>query len=174
MEDGLEVCPVLGKGLGVMTTRSWQQGELLAMEQPIVMLKDGHNQDAEQRFCKRFSKFDPETKLKLLALYDSGEGILNSSCDDDSSKAWRIFCSNTMEVGLEDNAGLENIAALYPTLSRINHSCQCNTYQSCSGMLRTVEVEIIAGRDLVKGEEVTLNYLGLFQRPNVIHFKCTK
>ena len=73
-----------------------------------------------------------------------------------------------------ENAGFEKIAAMILTLSRINHSCQCNTYQSCSGMLRTVEVEIIAGRDLVKGEEVTLNYLGLFQRPNVIHFKCTK
>ena len=82
----------------------------------------------------------------------------NNSCDDDVIKAWRIFLSNAMEVGLEDNAGLEEIAGLYPTLSRINHSCQCNTYQSCSGLARTVE--IIAGRDLAEGEEVTLNYLG--------------
>ena len=66
MECGLEVCPVPGKGLGMVTIRPWQQGELLAREQPCLMLKEGHSQDAQQRFSKTFANFEPEKKFMIM------------------------------------------------------------------------------------------------------------
>lgn len=158
-----QACPTMvpreveGRGLGMIATRRSKQGDILATEQPVIKVTEAFSKEGKERFVKTFAALEGGEKEKLLSLYDPGaesRGPWISGHNADADRAWRVFYSNGIGVG----TGTETVTTVYPTLSRINHSCRCNTHQRCHGESKSVTV--IAGRDLVKGEEVTLNYLG--------------
>ena len=150
--------PVEGKELGMVATRKAREGDLLASEQPIFVLSEVYKKDGKQRFLEAFSQLESGKRNELLSLYDPGVNP-RTPCDEtlgdaDGEKAWRILYSNGINVGLES----QQLHAVYATLSRINHSCRANTFQKCSGQSKTVA--FFASKEIVKNEEISLNYLG--------------
>jgi len=160
--------PVEGKDLGMVATRRAKLGDLLASEQPVLAVRDAYRKGGKQRFLDSFRELAPEQREAILALYDPGRSNLQlgeeqggenvekeqEEQEEQEESAWRILWSNGINVGREG----EHVHALYSTLSRINHSCQANTFQRCSGQARTVS--FFASRGIAKNQEVTLNYLG--------------
>ena len=150
--------PVEGKELGMVATRKAKEGDLLASEQPIFVLREVYRKDGKQRFLEAFTQLENAKRNELLSLYDPGVNPrvpCNETLGDaEAEKAWRILYSNGINVGRDD----QQLHAVYATLSRINHSCRANTFQRCSGQSKTVS--FFASKEIAKNEEISLNYLG--------------
>ena len=150
--------PVEGKELGMVATRKAKEGDLLASEQPIFVLREVYKKDGKQRFLDAFNQLEITKRKELLSLYDPGVNPRVPSNetlgDAEAEKAWRILYSNGINVGRDD----QQLHAVYATLSRINHSCMANTFQRCSGQSKTVS--FFASKEIAKNEEISLNYLG--------------
>ena len=141
----------------MLATRTLKQDEAIISEQPVFVLKDEHNDEGKRRFLKAFRQLGEIERHELLSLYDPGEeniSFKNIEGDDDADRALRIVYSN----GIDVSQSHEQVTAVYPTLCRINHSCQANTYQRFSGENWTIT--FVASREIPKGAEVTFNYLG--------------
>jgi hypothetical protein len=148
--------PVAGRGRGMVATRRARPGDLLATEPPLLLVTDAYRAGGRERLAAALEGLGPGRRAELLALHDPGlgSGVPGEPGEGEAGRAWRVLYANGISVGLEE----EQLHAVYATLSRINHSCRANTFQRCSGQARTLA--FFASREIQKGEEITLNYLG--------------
>ena len=171
-------CPLVacrsveGRGLALLATRRIRPGRRLVLEEPLLTFA-GKDMNL---FLETFAKLASEKKLLFLSLYDPGpasdskkedgaeklEKLIKDSFSDQDGllimkglQAWRILWVNGVSVG---QLGEEKIKAVYPTVSRINHSCGANAVFGLVG--ETLTMAITAIQEIAKGEEVTLNYIG--------------
>jgi len=164
-------CPLIviksieGKGLGIVSTRNIPAGTILIREDPIIVHEGGSSKLDD--FLKKFINLDASEKFKYMNLYDPEEksnvvrqDIVEKLPEIDQSnwvfKIWRIFYANSILVSEKQGVRAE---AVYPTVSRINHSCKANVVFGLDEHDDSKMV-ITACRDIVKNEELLLNYIG--------------
>jgi hypothetical protein len=115
---------------------------------------------------KGFSSLSPEQQTEALQLHDH-----RFPNEEQQSHLLTIFRSNAYNSG-DDHIGL------FPKCARINHSCKPNCLNFWSE--KTSKRIIYAGRDIEKGEEITVSYIPLLkpiqqrqERLQQYGFKCT-
>jgi hypothetical protein len=98
---------------------------------------------------KGFSSLSPEQQTEVLQLHDH-----RFPNEENQSHLLTIFRSNAYNSG-DDHIGL------FPKCARINHSCRPNCLNFWSE--KTSKRIIYAGRDIEKGEEITVSYIPLLK-----------
>lgn len=161
---------VQGKGAALVATRRIRKGQAIVLEEPLLNFP-GKDIDL---FLETFAQLPQEKKLQYLSLYDPGpssssmdgvddlEGMVRNFFSGRESAlilaglaAWRILWANGVTVGL---VGQQKVKAVYPTVSRINHSCAPNAVFGLVGEGFTMAITAV--REITRNEEISLNYIG--------------
>ncbi|EPE10703.1 mannose-6-phosphate isomerase-like protein [Ophiostoma piceae UAMH 11346] len=153
LSQAYTIKPSPGKGLGVMAARKIEQGEIIMLDLPAVLLSKAFLEDAppllRRRIIRRgLSQLPGAAQEKVYALDKTTGG--------DELDA--ILGTNTISLSLGMN---ELHLGLYPELSRINHACNPNAYYRFSP--RTLAIEVVAYRNIQPNEEITISYAQLTQ-----------
>ena len=152
------------KGLGVVATAPIKQGDLLLEEAPLLTFQNQSFQvllgDLQEVLFDRASFDHWEQSLTET---------LQSNCSEEvRSKFWDladVCCKSdktalgiarTNAIGLSDDS-----AGLFLLLSRFNHSCNPNVYNTWQ---EDTGVQVLrATRDIAEGEELCISYLSFLQ-----------
>lgn len=186
LAEPYKVEEVEGKGKGLVATTAVEAGQVIFSEEAlaIVRLRDrGEDRMAEMvAFSNAFRALDITQKAAVLALHAGSYTIKdpNSEARDAKSdaelidflgfggvdlprdewvnvcKAIRVFHTCCFFI----SRAKEPMEGLFPTLSRINHSCEpnCEAMDWVAG--GTPQVDLIALRPIKPGEELTVSYIG--------------
>jgi hypothetical protein len=155
------------KGLGVFAARAIKKGELIISERPLYFGKIGRCafDETEQNGIFERNMLKPLAQSSLLSIlglrnahasenpynYDEVVGILKTNC-------LPIQVSDV--TGIEDKYGEDLHEALFPYISRINHSCSPSTHFYFN--TTTFCGELRATRNITKGAELSWTYTDLF------------
>lgn len=137
--------------MGMIANRDIKQGEIIVKEDPVLVVNISlPESDRKSTLLEKFTKLGEKDRRKIESLYDSDpDGA-------EENKVLRIFNSNSIQVGSSGE-----VAGLYPTVARINHSCFPNVVWS--GLREKQQrKEIRALTDISKGQEICTNYIDDF------------
>jgi hypothetical protein len=143
MADSYIIKPSPGKGIGVFASRDICRGEIIFYDAVKMKLPRGrHDVSAEalQQAYNNMSKQDQDAFMQLH------EGPVKYS-----SKLLRIFKANAFEH--------EGFALVYYKISKVNHSCLPSA--EIVGLGAETGTELVAVKNIRKGEEVFISYFGL-------------
>jgi len=158
-----------GKGQGLVATAKLPVGTILITEPPLITTDDDRETAVEKlkEIARQFSLLSPEQKIQILSLHDPGSlGFvldfalmeISNFATEEVGKAVRIFCGNAISLCNHKEMGI-NKSGLYPTISRINHSCVPNVVWSWiqSDTKRAIkQVRVI--REICEGDEILASY----------------
>ncbi|ELQ32885.1 hypothetical protein M0657_007004 [Pyricularia oryzae] len=138
------------KGKGVVATADIAKGELLFRERPVLVetmarpkyMGPNHQSKLLERAWARLPPSERDAVLGLS--HHSGAHVLRGIMD-----------SNTFGMTL---SGVPH-SGLFPRISRINHSCRPNVYVRYTRS--TLELEVVAYRDISAGTELGVSYTPL-------------
>ncbi|OHE91877.1 hypothetical protein CORC01_12830 [Colletotrichum orchidophilum] len=136
-----------GKGLGAVANTSIRSGDIVLREHPVIL------QLAEVS----------RSIGRMQALWVLEEGFIRLPREDQE----RVFNLSRSTGGhiLEDiirtntfGATLNKVAhfGLFPNVARINHACKPNAITRFSP--RTLELQVVAYKDIMPGEELSISY----------------
>ncbi|KAK2039634.1 SET domain-containing protein [Colletotrichum somersetense] len=142
-----EVREVPGKGLGAVANATIRAGDVLLRERPVLL--------------QLTELADPVGRMQALWVLE--EGFVRLPLEDQR----RVFDLSRSTGGhvLEDvirtntfGATLNDVGhfGLFPRAARINHACMPNAITRFSP--RTLELEVVAYKDVQPGEELTISY----------------
>lgn len=131
------------KGLGLFAKKKLERGQLILAEAPLIRIPKlaANNPD---ELNKLVSNLDESKRARLLALHDSRT--------PHQPTPHGIMLTNALSI---DNFGL--CTAIFPTVSRLNHSCRRNVYHHWNES-RQAEV-VHALREIDVGEEILTSYI---------------
>ncbi|KAH9899047.1 SET domain-containing protein [Xylariomycetidae sp. FL2044] len=163
-----EIREIEDKGLGVVANRSIERGEIVMIRYPVLLRKMDlslwSTHDRLQLLHRAAIQLPPNDGSQMLTLAKSKGGYI---VDD-------IINTNSFGVLLD---GVDH-QGLYVEVSRINHACRPNMFSRFSAT--SLAMEVVAYRDVEKGEELTFSYTPLnllsHQRRPMIEgwgFNCT-
>ncbi|KAF9876117.1 A/G-specific adenine glycosylase [Colletotrichum karsti] len=144
-----EVQEIPGKGLGAVALSKIRAGEVIAREHPKIM------QIASEETFRAIDRGE--------ALWVLEEGFVRLPVKD-QVKVFELARSTGGHV-LEDiirtntfGVTFNNVShyALFPEVARINHACRPNSITRFSP--RTLALEVVAYRDILPGEELSISY----------------
>ena len=160
-----------GRGKGLVATRKIPAGTVIFTEDPLVVIKKATVVLNDE--FKKFQKMNWTLREDSMALFDPvgleldeewrTKWNLNGKEEPDLVKLWRIFCVNSVAIGLvrsDVGRSCDDLSGIYKQFSRINHSCSSNVTQDWKAET-PLKIEVRAATTIRKGEELTLNYLGL-------------
>lgn len=146
--------PIAGKGIGLVTNRLIQAGELIYTERPLFVSRSALLPYSEHGIFYRsaLKGLSVEALMKFFDLHnayptacDHVRGILNTNC---------------LRVSIPDPPdSTEYYVGCFATLSRINHDCRPNTKYFFD--VTTFEGQIRAMRDIPPDQEITIAYTEL-------------
>ena len=161
------------KGFGLVATRDIQESELLIAESPLLKVELSPEGDLVGKFCTAKREFISPALVQVLNKLPDNDLFkfytLSDSCSanlaqehglHDLQKAYKtnfgIMKTNSFSMEFENQTYL----TLFPTISRLNHSCQpnCNHYWSGSYF------KVRAIKPISAGEELTISYMSPLQR----------
>ncbi|KAK3291920.1 uncharacterized protein B0H64DRAFT_329754 [Chaetomium fimeti] len=159
-----------GKGKGLVATRPIKRHEEILLEHASMLVDLAFTVKVKATLGYRLLHAavdrlsDPDSVREL--------GQTNGLAKD---KVENILRTNAFHTPMD---GVPHIA-LYPTVSRLNHACNPNSYTR--PMPETLQISILAARDIAAGEEITHSYLPLGlphpERTQKLHrqwgFTCT-
>jgi len=164
---------VEGRGKGLVATRKITAGTVIFSEDPLVVIKKATAEVGEE--YKKLEVKNLKLKEDYMALFDPVGLELNEEWrkkwhihdkeDPEVVKFWRIFCVNSVNIGLvrtDVGRNSDDLSGIYKQFSRINHSCSSNVTQDWKEE-NPLKIEVRAACTIRKGEELTLNYLGLLR-----------
>ncbi|KAM0451340.1 hypothetical protein ACHAO4_006015 [Trichoderma viride] len=139
--------PIPGKGLGLIATEKIPKGARILSELPIFKISYAENnrQVLANHIAKQLKDLDEAKQrafLDLQNVYGLNDGPFLG-----------IARSNVTPLGPGASEG-----GLFLDASRINHSCRPNTHKSWNANLQRLTVHAV--RDIERGEEITVSYLG--------------
>ena len=165
-----EICEVPGKGLGLVAIDFIPRGTRIICEEPLLAIP----QNAVPLAWTTYSMLDPARKElfdKLHSSHIDAEGFENTS---------RLSLIDYSDPALEDEEALDALVAdqvrvmstfstncfnlvpeglaVYAIASRLNHSCAPNSFHGYNPNIERFTVHAV--RDIVPGEELTVNYMG--------------
>eukprot|EP00092_Neocalanus_flemingeri_P021689 GFUD01023527.1.p1 GENE.GFUD01023527.1~~GFUD01023527.1.p1 ORF type:complete len:381 (+),score=113.11 GFUD01023527.1:32-1144(+) len=157
---------VVGKGMGLVTTRRVGAGKVIITESPIITHLGWTDKFYE--FLDKFQELTVQQKLMYLSLSDPGEKskVVNKEMLEKAKdigeeafviyKVWRILWANGVYIGMKD--GLKE-KGVYQIISRINHACKANVV---FGLVEpgADKMTITSCREIGKNQEILLNYIG--------------
>jgi hypothetical protein len=145
--------------LGMYALKDIKRGELVISEQPVHLskLRLWHRADYNSRngtfFRIALTNLSESSRCSILSLKNSFESENGREYD----KIVGIYHTNYLTVDLSDLAEAgESYVALFPTISRANHSCSPSVHFFFDSS--TFRGELRALRDLPKGSELTIWY----------------
>ncbi|KAF9517805.1 hypothetical protein BS47DRAFT_1359331 [Hydnum rufescens UP504] len=141
-----------GKGMGVFALKSFEVGELVLTEAPLVIYpRDPGDLDSDAMFDHLFASMNAADQKVVMAM---------ANCKgSDMSPFEGILKTNVLGISLP--GGREGVpdgyAGLFPVMGRINHSC-------CPSVVlrfdwETFALEIRAVRPIASGSEITGSYV---------------
>ncbi|KAI1326523.1 hypothetical protein F5Y16DRAFT_421690 [Xylariaceae sp. FL0255] len=179
---GLEERAAGSQGRGMFTTKSIPRHSLLLKESPILTVDKEEIQTHDnvlEVVSKKFSRFSEEDQNKYLALSTSQQGLeshqikileqeirrVNKDATKESIEALlskmlkidAVWCTNS--VSMKSAPGAPFKKGVFPTHSRLNHSCAPNAHWRFDK--DTNKLRVVAMRDLAVGEEVLISYVAL-------------
>ena len=114
----------------------------------------------------KFQKMNEGLREDFLALFDPvgleldqewrTKWSLTGREEPDLVKFWKIFSAN----GVINDLSLDDFTGVYKQFSSINHSCSSNVIPNWKEE-NPLKIDVRAATPIRKGEELTLNYLGL-------------
>eukprot|EP00096_Caligus_rogercresseyi_P001137 TRINITY_DN1178_c0_g1_i3.p1 TRINITY_DN1178_c0_g1~~TRINITY_DN1178_c0_g1_i3.p1 ORF type:complete len:307 (+),score=70.64 TRINITY_DN1178_c0_g1_i3:444-1364(+) len=143
-----EIVSLPGKGgKGVLARRGISAGEVIIREKPFLRISnevfEGDTRDIDDALTQQLDAKSAADREMFFNLLDS-----RNSQEDKSILG--IFFTNDMSY-------IQDSAALFPTMARVNHSCAPNAdfitreHLDCQ--------DLVATEDIRAGEEITLSYL---------------
>nr|ACO10248.1 SET domain-containing protein 5 [Caligus rogercresseyi] len=143
-----EIVSLPGKGgKGVVARRGISAGEVIIREKPFLRISnevfEGDTRDIDDALTEQLDAKSAADREMFFNLLDS-----RNSQEDKSILG--IFFTNDMSY-------IQDSAALFPTMARVNHSCAPNAdfitreHLDCQ--------DLVATEDIRAGEEITLSYL---------------
>ena len=165
--DRLHIRPAIGKGLGAFASRRYAPGDVLFVERPLLrwwQLVDGNKSDNLARLTSAHAQLTPKCRTAYDALMQNARAYGVSKC------ALGIFLSNAYPCAEEEEEealanGTEGMeaaavsAAVFASISRLNHACRPNTVHSWSHGCGARVVSAVAPIDV--GDELVCTYLGM-------------
>ena len=157
MEGSYRLMQIPGKGIGMVSSKIIKAGTLIVEEEPLLSLNLSENGDLEGYFDKDACEFQcPSLTQTLSRLTDAELKIVFSLSD-----SWTKNGKKSSFGIIKTNSFISRSSvAVYPTISRINHSCRpnCVHYYVANGFaVRAIE-------DICPDQEITISYLSPVQR----------
>ena len=116
-----------GKGQGLVATRKLIPGKIIVTEKPLIVVDTGR---AFKNVFPLYQSLTNGKKTTVLSLHDPGEGLNWKAClmteTQLERKILRIFEANSISLCGSHQEMNINKSGLYPTISKINHSCSPN------------------------------------------------
>ncbi|KAJ5972148.1 uncharacterized protein N7479_002066 [Penicillium vulpinum] len=135
--------PVLGKGQGLVARFNIAKGQLIISEKPFFTTsKIASATTMEKQMAIELRKLSKNAQRQFLSLHNNFPGKQPFS---------GIVRTNALPCGSESPIG-----GVYPTISRINHSCLPNAHNSWNS--ESGYENIHAVRFISAGEEITIPY----------------
>ncbi|KAH6623778.1 hypothetical protein F5144DRAFT_623646 [Chaetomium tenue] len=139
-----------GRGKGIVATRPIKQYEEILVEHAAMLVDIAFTVKVQATRGYRLLHAAVDRLSDPVSVWELGKS--NGLAQDEVENILRTNAFNTPMDGLPH-------LALYPTVSRINHGCNPNA--NTRPMLETLQISIIASKDIAAGEEITHSYLPL-------------
>jgi TPR repeat protein len=175
----ISVVDIVGKGKGVVAAADIKEGTLLLAEKAFAI---NHNEEHRMLFGSgltntvniiRTIQLSPHRTSELYSLYPGPDIDRDEQLPDGIIDITRIHMIERMNSFSWENElfypmkdlqrdGCGRACVLWITASFLNHSCLANAHRLMFGDI----IMLLAGRDIPKGEEVTISYLsGTWESP---------
>jgi len=140
---------VPGKGKGLVATRKIPMGTRILSEEPIIRVLEAalDSKTLLASIRRQADALTPDQRRAFLSLH-------NIHADDAASRYLGIVQTNALPIG--DDVGEVGI---FLDACRINHACDNNAQKSWSENIKRHTVHAL--RDIEKGKEITIYYLGV-------------
>lgn len=155
-----DVCKIVGKGFGVVARRHLATGTRLMAEVPLARLKSvtwASRAAAEVELDAVLAKLSQPAREDFFRLSQSGK-------HGSTQNAMGTWLTNALPINYDDPSSPNaDEAAVFATISRLNHSCSPSCHQEWNAALGMETVHVL--RPVVPGEELTICYLSPAGRP---------
>ena len=139
------------KGRGLVANRSIVMGEVILTENPLMLINFNPQSKPLSAVLKQFKKLNKKEKIDYLELgYQAVRG---------EKKILTIFERNCVSVKTGEEE--DDWRGIYLQFSKTNHACASNSVINIIGEKRVIE--LVASRNIQKGEEVVVNYLNPYR-----------
>ena len=156
----IRVEKVKGKGYGVIANCNIKRGTVIYREKPLIVVP---NEVSTQIFEKSVKQqFDGLSKAQQNVFKSLSSNHLASILPviamGQSQELMTIAMNNKIELlSQSDRHGAPNVSGVFPLISRINHSCECNVHWQWIDQCN--EERLIAVCDIHIGSELSACYL---------------
>ncbi|KAF9073357.1 SET domain-containing protein [Rhodocollybia butyracea] len=157
-QPAYEISEVEGKGVGMVATRRIRAGELLVNERPVYAQR--------KRIARPIDYTDTNGYFYLGAVNGLAQAsqnaiyALKNSFGPETHELLGILRTNFLTHDIAEEPDPANdFVGIFPTISRVNHSCTPNSNYYFS--FGTFSGELRAIRDVEAGEEITIMYVNI-------------
>ena len=157
-----EIVEIIGKGKGMVATRFIPAGHLILSESPILVsdiITGVHEMSSHWKIlCDAVSNLETKKKNQFLSLHNARPDL----------QLLGLFGSNSITIpklGSDSTGPSRPKAAIFPTLSRINHSCSPNVVWSWNKQRNKEELRAIV--DMNTGTEMIASYVNILLPSNI-------
>jgi hypothetical protein len=144
---------VPGKGKGLVAIEKISKGTRILSEEPIITVpgiprNDPDNEQLRTSICQQVNALSEHQRRAFLSMHNI-HAYRNAA-----EQYLGIIRTNALPIGTEGNEG-----AIFLEACRINHACDNNAQKSWNENIERHTVHAL--RDIHKGEEITIYYLGV-------------
>ncbi|KAH6874895.1 hypothetical protein B0T10DRAFT_567011 [Thelonectria olida] len=131
------------RGKGHVAVRDIAMGERICEEDPILTIANPLSNFTKEDATKAMDDLDPSKQGLVFSLHNPD----NLSSD----AAHNILRSNSLQLN-------ESRMGIFLSISRMNHACNNNAHAAWNS--KSQKMAVHACRDIAKGEEICISYLG--------------
>ena len=152
-----ESCPIVSvrhihnKGRGMVANRSLAMGQIILAEKPLMLVNCNPQSKPLAQVVRKFKKLSKKDKARYLELGHESREV--------DKKILKIFDRNCVSVRIKEDD--DDWRGIYVEFSKTNHACAPNSVINIINNER--EITLVASRNIVKGEEIVLNYLNPYR-----------
>ena len=148
MTDTCAIVHILGKGRGLVATRTITRGELIFAEAPLFVQR--HNVNPKS-IADTLSQLPREDQMRFLSLANSWKGAQHPLVG--------LWLTNAIPCGTPDDphGDKTEVEGIFPAIARLNASCCPNLYHWWDAV--TQRLYCRAARDIAIGEELCMTYM---------------
>ncbi|KAI0203282.1 hypothetical protein F4808DRAFT_467377 [Astrocystis sublimbata] len=142
---------VPGKGQGLVAIEKILQGTRILCEEPVVTIPQGESESPRLRaaIAKQVDALEPSLRQAFLSMRN-----IHPHNNSVEQLYWGIVKTNALPI---ESGGIDG--AIFLEACRINHACDRNAQKNWNDNIKKHTVHAL--RDIEKGEEITIYYLGV-------------
>ena len=146
-----------GRRIGMFAARDLAMGERVLAERPLATwtVRKGESREGKlASFAKVVAGFSASQRSAFLSLSQASH-LESGSAGRTMMATW---LTNALPINYEENeAGTHEDGAVFATISRINHACDCNCHHEWNAAIGMETIHAL--RPIACGEELTITYL---------------